>query len=630
MKLKRLTAIVLTLAMLFSILPLTGTVYATENEEKEVDVTTADYPIMIKDRINTARLTKIGQYSELTDEEKDAVCKYYHLEDSIFVACEKAGYNILDSVRIAKAANAAEVTPAEYKEYVTAYGSEEEASHQLWGYKNFKDMLGEKYQHEFASLMKKGYRQADLRGTFHVANKLNTSMGEIVPDNKNITNKSEAKTELELFSNTYFCDAQKIQQVSKEKNVNLTELVSIISYDKAVTKENVVSSKESNNETKEKAMTASISSPNISQNSKINSLSHEFISAPISVYTENDEQVNASTGVFSYRENVVDLKGKGGLDLDLDLVFTGNANLYYGWSTSTETRTDWYNTSIGVTKNLINYPLGVGWSFNLPQISYTKEWESISSQSNPNLGRNVVTYRYHMKDGGAYKINGNTLVDYPRTDVTLSSATNDPDVSVSLWKKVTFADGRYESFDAEGRIRVMGDRWGNKIIFDYYPSTATSLRNYPEYAEGALGLITDSLGRKIRITYSQDPYENDDPHHRWVYIEYSDNTTSYEARIDMYAENSDAGPYKVQSIDVGPNGKTFTYHNEQTIQCTDELYTDDFDLIAGNNVILNMASVTYDSGLTSYYQYAKTTVNNGTGGAKNIYRVSNRYETDPN
>ncbi|MBQ2741164.1 MAG: hypothetical protein IJP38_06035 [Oscillospiraceae bacterium] len=89
MKLKRLTAIVLTLVMLFSILPLTGTVYATGNEEKEVDVTTADYPIMIKDRINTARLTKIGQYSELTDEEKDAVCKYYHLEDSIFCCLRK-------------------------------------------------------------------------------------------------------------------------------------------------------------------------------------------------------------------------------------------------------------------------------------------------------------------------------------------------------------------------------------------------------------------------------------------------------------------------------------------------------------------------------------------------------------
>ena len=66
MKFKRLTAIVLTLVMLFSILPLTGTVYATGNEEKEVDVTTADYPIMIKDRINTARLTKIGQYSDPT------------------------------------------------------------------------------------------------------------------------------------------------------------------------------------------------------------------------------------------------------------------------------------------------------------------------------------------------------------------------------------------------------------------------------------------------------------------------------------------------------------------------------------------------------------------------------------
>lgn len=203
--------------MLFGILPLTGTVYAAENEEKEVDVTTADYPIMIKDRINTARLTKIGQYSELTDEEKDAVCEYYHLEDSIFVACEKAGYNILDSVRVGRAALSAEVTPAEYKEYVNVYGSEE-ASFQLQIYKLFEDRLDAEYKEEYVKLMKEGYSHIDLRNTYDVAKTIDVSITSIVPDDPENISIDKAETELEKFAAKKFCDVTKLQKAVTSKN----------------------------------------------------------------------------------------------------------------------------------------------------------------------------------------------------------------------------------------------------------------------------------------------------------------------------------------------------------------------------------------------------------------------------
>ena len=139
--LKKLTSLLLAFTMLCGIIVIDTSSYAADVEatekieEPQIDLTTADYPIMLGNRINTARLTKIGKYSKLTAEEKSAVCEYYDLTDSAFVAAEKLGYNIMDSARIIKAANAAEVSPAEYKEYVESYGSEEEASFQLQGYR---------------------------------------------------------------------------------------------------------------------------------------------------------------------------------------------------------------------------------------------------------------------------------------------------------------------------------------------------------------------------------------------------------------------------------------------------------------------------------------------------------------
>ncbi len=243
--------------MLFGILSLSATAYAAENKEKEVDVTTADYPIMIKDRINTARLTKIGQYSELTEEEKDAVCKYYSLEDSIFVACENAGYNILDSVRIARASIAAEVTPAEYKEYVNAYGSEEEASFQLQIYRLFEDKLDADYKAEYVELMKEGYSHIDLRNTYDVAKTIDVSINSIVPDTPEHISVAKAETELEKFAAKNFCDVTKLQKAVVSKNINTAELIEGKKPDIVKSKEITISAESDLSQTAEVTAAAS-------------------------------------------------------------------------------------------------------------------------------------------------------------------------------------------------------------------------------------------------------------------------------------------------------------------------------------------------------------------------------------
>ncbi|MBQ2742999.1 MAG: DUF2974 domain-containing protein [Oscillospiraceae bacterium] len=627
MKLKRITAIILTLAMLFSILPLTGTVYATENEEKEVDVTTADYPIMIKDRINAARLTKIGQYSELTDEEKDAVCKYYHLEDSIFVACEKAGYNILDSVRIAKASIAAEVTPAEYKEYVNAYGSEEEASFQLHGYKTFKNKYGTKYRSEVSALMKEGYSQYDLRKAYYVAKKLDTEIASIIPDNKIKLRAADADTDIAKFSAMYFCDPVKLEEVTLSKNKSLSEVVNTKRIS-GLTAEKITEAELQSIESAEKPdSTRATTASSIDMDSKINSREHEFISAPSTYFVDGNEYVNASTGTFSYRENIIDMKGVNGLDLDLDLVFSPNSNLYFGEDQQFGIKRDWYNSSKQVYARAESSALGIGWSFNLPGISYTREWQGITEDA-PGVGMYFDVYRYHMPDGGAYELervgNSYTLVGYPKNDVVVSIGSGFRD-DASLSYKATFADGRYEYYDEYGRIRIRGDKYGNEMFFDYYSSTSGDRDLRPEDAdfEGELARITDTLGREINIGYMNDPYE-DDTYDRIVHIYMPDWSDSIY--LDLEA-NSASQPYYLEAIHHRPGTTEFTYTYD-LVPCYDEPY--EYLDTAGSNNIINIAQIVYNTGLTSRYSYEPVTVNNGRRGAKEIMRVSSRYETYEN
>ncbi|MBQ9985851.1 MAG: hypothetical protein IJP38_06040, partial [Oscillospiraceae bacterium] len=535
---------------------------------------------------------------------------------AFFVACEKAGYNILDSVRIARASIAAEITPAEYKEYVSAYGSEEEASFQLQIYKLFEDKLDAEYKSEYTELMKEGYSHTALRNTYDVAKTIDVSIKSIVPNDPEPIAVTGTETDLEKFAAKNFCDVTKLQKVVASKNINTTELIEGKERDVVKSEEITISAESDLSQTAELNSTSSSS---FAIDSPIHSLKHEFISAPsVNDYPAANEEINKATGGVGYRENIVDLKGKNGLDLDLDLVFTPNSNMYFG--SAGGVRTDWFNNA-GVNATAIDTPLGIGWSFNLPFVSYTYEYDlSVSA-------RNRHVYRYHMKDGGAYKIiddpdsTNMILEDYPRDDIHVERISGYAD-SIPLRYKVVFADGRYETFDENGQIRETGDRFGNKITYDYYMEY-NGVLNHNDGVPGALGRITDSLGRKVEIGYQQNQNFAD----RLVNIMLPDYSL---IQFSLEAEDFDE-PYLLQYITNRPGNTTFTYRTD-VMYCTDEPYIigNIITTSDGRNYVANLAAITYNTGLTSRFSYETVDVNNGVGGVKQVMRVTERYESYTN
>jgi len=606
----RFISLLLTISLLLGIIPSGLPTYATDNgnigtvsEDKVIDTTTADYPILLKGRINTARLTKIGQYSKLTDEEKTAVCDYYKLTDVDFAACESLGYNIIDSVRIAKAAKAAEITPAEYEEYINAYGGEEEASFQLRGYNSYKSRLSDEYKAEFESLMKKGYEYFKLRSTYYIAKQLNTELEAIVPDSPEEISFSGEETGLAKLAAEHFCDPSKLQTTAEEKSINTAVLMAEPLVNAEAT---------SMTETAELTGTYATSSETISDtvgdSSPAHSLRHDFIGAPSVYFAGGNENVSSSSGALSYRENLATLKGKNGLDLNLDLVFNGNANMYRGTYTEYEVDEsftvvkDWYN-SITVRKEEIYASYGIGWSFDFPSISYTLEPEEIGAE------HMVSVWRYHPQGGGAYEIIPDEndihtlkLKEYPRDDISIERIS-----SGGVRYRVTYANGRIESFDYDGRIMEISDRFGNKISF--------------EYSGSGIDTIIDSLGREVEFVYQSNPSGNSD---RLVNIFLPDSTM---IQLGLYAEDNNS-PYLLEWINGRPMRTEFTYVSEE-LRCSDEGYFGDiitnFD---GYNEVLNISAITYNTGLTSRYLYETVPINNGVGGAKQVKRVTEHYQTE--
>ncbi|MBQ3055353.1 MAG: hypothetical protein IJC88_04540, partial [Oscillospiraceae bacterium] len=526
--------------------------------------------------INTIYLTEVGLYSKLTPEEKELLQESQQISNADFVTCERLGYNILESIRIARAAASLDLTPAEYQQFIVAYEDEATANSQLYLLQLHKDRFAAEDLKQIIALM--------LRGeSFVVADRTVSSY--------------------EFASDTL--------------TLHTTNIPS-----------NTMQSNSSDTDSREKP----------------SQIGGDLISAPTSYDVKNNELVSASSGTLSYRQTIVDIPGRNGMDLKLDLLFTGNSNQYYGEFTHTDGQPWWpdwyrkddYNPEIAI-RNPVSSPYGVGWSLDLPAISSSLEWGLPEYRTNDEL---VISYR--MQGGGGYRLiptgdSSYTLEDYPLSDITITEL--DPNTQNNYRYRVSYKNGRYELFDSKGKIRVIGDKWGNELKFFYYCVFEGS--GFPEdgeisfeMAHGALYQVVDSAGRIIEFDYGLDtPNTSIQPYRFNTRIFLREGGLEHEL-CDLYTSTPDIDePFQLFSITDGFRSAaqyettSFSYISEE-VYCTDEpLGNKSLARSQKYNTVLNLSTIKYPTGLTSHYSYDKITVNHGQDGAREIFRVAERYET---
>lgn len=259
-----------------------------------------------------------------------------------------------------------------------------------------------------------------------------------------------------------------------------------------------------------------------------------------------------------------------------------------------ESRT-YYNKTT-TPKEETMYPIGKGWSWQLPYIE-SKD------------GKDYM----HLTEGGVYEIQGNSLKGYDWEGLiykTDNSITVNGETSKSVLISVDGTQKQY--FTADGRILQISDAYQNSIQFIYEQNA--------NYNRKLLSQVKDAIGNTIRITYASDQVTITQGNKTIVYkkqtqdgVELLDSVTdalgrkttySYKlaaAKFNLmtsYPERAISNPYALISSVVYPTGAKSIYEYEGapvTRMTGEESMNQAYRLISRKDLI------TYQNGSTEDY-----------------------------
>jgi RHS repeat-associated protein len=278
--------------------------------------------------------------------------------------------------------------------------------------------------------------------------------------------------------------------------------------------------------------------------------------------------------------------------------------------------------------NVERYDLGIGWSLAFPSIEHAE-----------------AGYMYfHDGNGGTYRIlqkagTNNTyyLENYDANDISFTSA------SVGGYTKyyVDFSGQKKYTFNYDGTIEKISDRFGNRIKFEYVTRPVYN-KVYPSYSavnkQPFISKITDSVGRVLDFVYENkiDSGANNTIDLLSIYV--TDPLTNIKKKIIEYKKRGLRTSYQMA-------GTTLYEFNYPVL---DEIkkYTDDTNYVAttylyeyyalkfdfwtktsptGQTVAPMLTKVISDTFATNYL-YEETPQNLGNDGLCYERRCKQRYE----
>lgn len=348
------------------------------------------------------------------------------------------------------------------------------------------------------------------------------------------------------------------------------------------------------------AETASSTSDSDSQyDTAINS-----IIQPFCVAIDERESISLNTGAVNYTEAICSLPGINGKEFVL--------NLLYNSAESTFEKYDYvYDFTIGLlfgkifpipkadtkeeTYGELRYNLGAGWSFGIPSINTDSHNQSLIL---PGIG----VYGLDLSE--------NSFTDYPRTDMILSGNHSYNNGQYTSSKKLTFADGTVYYFNEDGLLLAMLDRHGTTVTFKYIKS---GMGYYPSE-------IIDADGRSTVIAYA------DTESGKTVTVTLPDGSSTIlkasAADSALYGNDN----YTLSEITLA-DGERIAFHYSVKEGIYD--YNNVAILDPGTLHYALLECVSYSTGAEINYQYEGVRIAPSAFTKLDIYRVAQRYMTEP-
>jgi len=235
------------------------------------------------------------------------------------------------------------------------------------------------------------------------------------------------------------------------------------------------------------------------------------------------------------------------------------------------------------TKPILNehrFPLGKGWSWDIPYIESREDRK-----------------RYlHLFGGGVYELSGLTLKAYPWKDLSLiydSTVTVNDVRSAYLLQHI---NGSKQYFSGAGRLIQISDIHNNTIQFEY--------QNVSPYGE-VLSKIRDAIGNEITITYTSTE----------VRLESGDRTVIY-SKIKDSQNNKEL---LSQVTDAAGRNTRYVY----------EVAAAPFDLVNGkdmNNYVALLKQIHHPTKSRTEYQYTGHDRKLGPFAKEKAFRVKSRED----
>ncbi|MDO7905533.1 RHS repeat-associated core domain-containing protein [Paenibacillus sp. JX-17] len=253
------------------------------------------------------------------------------------------------------------------------------------------------------------------------------------------------------------------------------------------------------------------------------------------------------------------------------------------YQVGTGTDVTYYNkTSQPLEEQL--YPIGKGWSWNLPYIEI-KDGKK----------------RVYLETGGSYEVEGNTLKNYEWEGLSLnqdSSISLNGDVSQYVLATIDGTQKQY--FTGDGRLLQTSDAYGNNVQFRYEQNAM--------YGRKLLTQVKDAIGNTINIEYSTSKV-----------------TVTSGTKTVVYDKHSQNGVELLDSV-TDQLGRKTTY-SYKIADAKFNLMTNNPERAVSNPYAL-ITSVQYPTGAKSIYQYEDNAVKRyiGPEAINESYRLLSRKD----
>ena len=393
-------------------------------------------PQEVTDLLNT-----LQKYSELTQEQKELLCFHLQITESAMFDCEEAGLTLKQSIFKAKIMQSLNLTIEEAQAMGAAFENEKTAAEQAELLANYLlrfEALSED-QTQIIELIKDGYPARSIVNAYIVSKALEMEISTIIARDNDPADLSEYSPEeqqmIRALAMNYHVKEAAIVNFMETTQKTIQEIEALITSKKA----------ELNIQFEDELQ--------IMESDDDDDAVDYDVDAPFMYRAGINETVSLNSGALLYGETLVSLPGKNGLDLNLELIYN-SAESYKSDPQS------------------IKWPqkyMGRGWALNFTRILYQAEGKFIRLP-------NGSTYRL-INENGTYK-----LQYYKLDDIKVT-------VGGGKVSALTYADGRKETFDSDGNISSITDRFGNSITF-------TNKKIGDKNKEVT---ITDSVGQITRI-----------------------------------------------------------------------------------------------------------------------------------